>query len=163
VTAKDLDQDLIKHAIKKLKEAAKRLIQHDRVGPETAAREAIRKTRELFPPDWKLAVQGDNTDDFVEVWEVEHKRSTPIARVEKYKPPRRAYTINPSSPEVIKAFMSSRHPATEEGIQEFIAKHYGKWMQRFEKRHPEVSASDVWSDIIREFTEALGRHSRFED
>ena len=76
---------------------------------------------------------------------------------------RRAYSINPSSPEVVQAFMKSRQPATEEGIQEFIAKHYGGWMKQFKKSHPDEDPSEVWDDIQREFTEALERHFKFKD
>ena len=88
------------------------------------------------------------------------KRSVPI-------PKRRPYDINPSSPEVIQAFMKSGYPADEVGIQEFISKRYGNWMRQYRKSHRAGSAdsdpSDVWTEIIREFTAALERHFKHED
>jgi len=59
--------------------------------------------------------------------------------------------------------MKSRYSATEEGIQEFLAKHYGDWMKRYKKSHPGEDPGEVWDDIQREFTEALERHFKFED
>ena len=92
------------------------------------------------------------------------------SRSTKYRPPpskRRAYDINPSSPEIIAAFMKSGHPATEEGIQEFIAKRYGNWMRLHKKGYMkgtyDTDPSDVWAAIIDEFTEALRKHFHFED
>lgn len=92
-------------------------------------------------------------------------------------PPKRwMYDINPASPEVIQAFMKSGYAADEVGIQEFIAKHYAGWMRQYKKRHEkrndsrstarggyETDPSDIWAGIIREFTEALERHFKFED
>jgi hypothetical protein len=180
--AKQLDQELIDHACSQLHKVARRHVNNGS-GPASAARAAIRETRALFPSDWHLAVQGDDSDEFVEVWEVEHKRTFPCARVRRdldlpptlgrrskktktaksTKRKRRPYSINPSSPDVIKAFMASRQPATEEGIQEFLAKHYGDWMKQSKKRHPEMLADEVWDDIQREFTAALERHFKFKD
>jgi hypothetical protein len=86
---------------------------------------------------------------------------------------RRMYDINPSSPEVIQAFLKSGYAADEVGIQEFIAKHYAGWMRQYSKRHehekrddPRSTArasyatdpSDIWAGIIVEFTEALRKH-----
>lgn len=183
--ARKLNQELIDHACSQLYKVARRHVNNGK-GPASAASVAIRETRALFPSDWHLAVQGDDSDEFVEVWEVEHKRTFPCARIsrdldlppalkrgpKKTKTPRTAkntrrkrppYSINPSSPEVVKAFMASHQPATEEGIQEFLAKHYGDWMKQSKKRHPEMLADEVWDDIQREFTEALERHFKFED
>lgn len=74
---------------------------------------------------------------------------------------RRAYDINPSSPQVIAAFMKSGYPATEEGIQEFIAKHYGNWMRQYKKsyqpQYGDTDPADIWAAIISEFTTALER------
>lgn len=88
----------------------------------------------------------------------------------KYRPPtpkRRAYDINPSSPEVIQAFMKSGYPADEVGIQEFIAKRYRNWMRLHNKGYMKgaytTDPSDVWAEIIREFTAALERHFKHED
>lgn len=77
-----LDQDLIDHACNQLAKAARRHVSTG-MGPASAARTAIRETKALFPPDWQLAVQGDDSDDEVEVWEVEHKRSIPCARISR--------------------------------------------------------------------------------
>ena len=206
-TAKQLDEDLIDHACSQLAKSARKHVREG-MGPASAASAAIRETKALFPHDWRLAVQGDDREDSVEVWEVEHKREVPCARVvreseedaverlitsvrerarastdpdakrvaklprarlllileaampetedqayraavaavaTKRRPSkasgasghatkRRAYDINPSSPEVIAAFMKSGYPATEDGIQEFIAKHYGNWMRQYRKR-----------------------------
>ena len=221
-TAKQLDHDLIEHACSQLGKKAR---QHVSAGmtPASAAYAAIRETRALFPPDWQLAVQGGDQEDEVEVWEVEHKRSAPCARVvreteaeakqllvaavkerarapenpaavrrvarwsdakvldilrsampqsagEAYnavydvvmaaerakpkKPKRRAYDINPSSPEVVKAFMASGQPATYTGVQEFISDRYGAWMNR----QPAQFRADSWTEIQSELTEALSRH-----
>lgn len=79
-TRKKLDQDLIDHAATKLGAAARRHVRGG-MGPASAARAAIRETQALFPLDWHLGVQGDDTDDFVEVWEIEHKHGDPITRV----------------------------------------------------------------------------------
>jgi len=51
--------------------------------PADAAYAAIRETKSLFPPDWHLAVQGDDDENDVEIWEVNHKRTFPCARVER--------------------------------------------------------------------------------
>ena len=79
-TAKQLDNDLINHACSQLAKAAHKHVSEG-LGPASAASAAIRETKALFPADWRLAVQGDDSEDSVEVWEVEHKRSTPCARV----------------------------------------------------------------------------------
>jgi len=231
-TARDLDADLIDHACSQLGKVARQRVREG-MAPASAARAAIRETKALFPADWRLAVQGDDSDDSVEVWEVEHKRIEPCARVVReseeeaverlvetvrtrarasadpdakrviklprarlllileaampetedqayraaiaavrrptkaHATKRRAYDINPSSPEVVAAFMKSGYPATEEGIQEFIAKHYGNWMKQYRKRlDPRTGDPDpaeIWDSIIREFTAALERHFKFED
>lgn len=79
-TKKHFAKDLIEHACAQL---VKRARQHVKTGvrPATAARLAIRETQTLFPYDWRLAVQGDDADDHVEVWEAAHKRSSPIASI----------------------------------------------------------------------------------
>lgn len=173
---KKLDRDLIEHARDQLFAAARRHV-HGGMGPASAAYAAIRETKALFPSDWKLAVQGDNDDEFVEVWEVDHKYGSAIASIPRepeavkkgpskrsHATKRRPYEINPASPDVIKAFMASHQPATEEGIQEFLAKYYGAWMQQYKKqRYRETDPSDIWDIIQREFTEALERHFKFED
>ena len=84
--AKQLDQDLIDHACAQLGKAARK---HVRAGmaPASAASAAIRETKALFPIDWRLGVQGDDTEDEVEVWEVEHKRSIPCARITRETEP----------------------------------------------------------------------------
>ena len=79
-TAKELERDLIEHAGDQLRAAARRHVRAG-MGPESAARAAIRETKALFPPDWKLGVQGDDDEESVEVWEVEHKYASPIATV----------------------------------------------------------------------------------
>lgn len=81
-TAKQLDQELIWHACGQLRAKAD---QHVRAGMTLAraAETAIRETKALFPADWHLAVQGDDREDEVEVWEVEHKWSAPCARIAK--------------------------------------------------------------------------------
>ena len=75
-----LDRDLIKHASEKLAAAARRRVREGDE-PASAARAAIRETQALFPHGWRLGVQGDDGDDVVEVWEVEHKAAEPIAVV----------------------------------------------------------------------------------
>jgi hypothetical protein len=102
-----------------------------------------------------------------EIAEALASRSTTTAKYRPPTPKRRAYDINPSSPEVIQAFMKSGYPADEVGIQEFIAKRYGNWMrlhkQKYMKGTYDTDPSDVWAEIIREFTTALERHFKFED
>ena len=82
MNAKQLDEDLIDHACSQLRKKAR---QHVREGmtPASAAEKAIRETKALFPPDWRLAVQGDDNDDEIEVWEVEHKSERACARIER--------------------------------------------------------------------------------
>lgn len=89
MTAKQFDQDLIDHACGQLHRVARRLVQFEGLGPASAARKAIRETKSLFPPAWHLAVQGDDDEEFVEIWEVEHKRSIPCARVSREIVPER--------------------------------------------------------------------------
>ena len=231
-TARELDDDLIDHACSQLAKAARKRVREG-MGPASAASAAIRETKALFPHDWRLAVQGTDDDDSVEVWEVEHKRITPCARVVReteeeareslvtavrdraralsdpeakrvaklprarlllileaampetedqayraaiaavrcpakaHATKRRAYDINPSSPEVIAAFMKSGYPATEDGIQNFLADHYGNWMKQYRKRLKPMMGdpdpADIWGSIIDEFTAALERHFKFED
>lgn len=222
-----LDQDLIDHACGQLGKIARQRVREG-MAPASAARAAIRETKALFPHDWRLAVQGDDSEDSVEVWEVEHKRIEPCARVvreseeqaverlvaavrdrarasadpdakrvvklprarlllileaampetedqayraavaavaTKRRSPRatghatkrRAYDINPTSPEVVAAFMASGQPATYAGIQEFIAARYGDWMRNLKRRYPDVDAAQEWETIQRELTEALAR------
>lgn len=77
---RQLDEDLIDHACSQLGKIARQRV-HEGATPASAARAAVRETKALFPADWRLAVQGDDDDDEVEVWEVEHKRITPCTRV----------------------------------------------------------------------------------
>ena len=77
---KKLDQDLIGHACEQLGKIARRHVREG-MGPESAARAAIRETKALFPPDWKLGVQGDDSEEQVEVWEVDDKYQHAIARI----------------------------------------------------------------------------------
>ena len=84
-TAKELERDLIGHACGQLSATARRHVRAG-MGPESAARAAIRETKALFPPDWKLGVQGDDDEESVEVWEVEHKYASPIATVRASAP-----------------------------------------------------------------------------
>jgi len=81
-TARELSQDLIEHACNQLGAAARRHVREG-MGPASAGRAAIRETKALFPHDWHLAVQGDDSDVEVEVWEVEHKRTIPCARISR--------------------------------------------------------------------------------
>lgn len=85
-TAKRLDQDLIEHACTQLTKAARRRVHEGMgsVGPATAAWAAIKETKALFPADWRLGVQGDDGDDHVEVWEVDHKWQVNCAHVDRY-------------------------------------------------------------------------------
>ena len=82
MNGKQLDADLIDHACAQLGKKAR---QHVREGmaPARAAEKAIRETKALFPPDWRLGVQGGDDEDQVEVWEVQHKLAQPCARVER--------------------------------------------------------------------------------
>ncbi len=91
--AKQLDRDLIHHACSQLAKAAERHVREG-LGPESAARAAIRETKALFPADWQLAVQGDDTEEEVEVWEIEHKHATPIARISREPEPSVKLTEN---------------------------------------------------------------------
>ena len=86
MTTKQLDQDLIEHACSQLGKAARKHV-HAGMAPASAARAAIRETKDLFPVDWRLGVQGDDTEDEIEVWEVEHKRSIPCARITREPEP----------------------------------------------------------------------------
>jgi hypothetical protein len=79
-TKKRLDRDLVEHARDKLAKIAARYVKAGE-SPAEAARLAIRETQALFPHGWRLAVQGDDRDEHVEVWEVEHKFSVPIASI----------------------------------------------------------------------------------
>jgi hypothetical protein len=82
MTEQRLDRDLIEHARSQLGAAARRRVREG-MGPASAARAAIRETQALFPHDWRLGVQGDDSEEAVEVWEVEHKFPQPIARIER--------------------------------------------------------------------------------
>ena len=75
-----LDGELIDHACTQLSRAGKRYFEAGFTAASAAER-AIRETKTLFPSDWKLAVQGDNRDAYVEVWEVDHKRLLPCAHI----------------------------------------------------------------------------------
>ena len=81
-SAEDLDQDLIDHACSQLVKKARQHVR-DGMPPASAAEKAIRETKALFPPDWRLGVQGDDTEDEVEVWEVNGKMDAPCARIER--------------------------------------------------------------------------------
>jgi hypothetical protein len=80
--ASQIEQDITEHARAQLRAAARRRVREG-MGPASAARAAIRETQALFPADWRFGVQGDDEEDFVEVWEVEHKFRHPIARIER--------------------------------------------------------------------------------
>jgi hypothetical protein len=82
MTSRTLAADLLDHACGQLAKAARRHVREG-MGPASAASAAIRETRALFPPDWRIGVQGDDSEDAVEVWEVEHKRSIPCARISR--------------------------------------------------------------------------------
>lgn len=88
-TTKDLERDLIEHARDRLGATARRHVRGG-MGPESAARAAIRETQALFPPGWRLGVQGGNDEESVEVWEVEHKYEAPIAMIRAREPERPA-------------------------------------------------------------------------
>ena len=77
---REYKRDLMEHAHKKLKVVAQRFVLGG-MGPASAAYAAIRETKVLFPLDWHLGVQGDDDDEFVEVWEVDHKSTIPIATI----------------------------------------------------------------------------------
>jgi hypothetical protein len=81
-----IEDRLIEHARSQLAKAAQK---HAKAGmpPARAARAAIRDTQGLFPAEWRFGVQGDDDDDLVEVWEVEHRWPSPIASVRRYRPP----------------------------------------------------------------------------
>jgi hypothetical protein len=80
MTASKLDKDLIEHACNQLEYVARQRMREG-MSPASAASAAIRETKALFPHDWRLAVQGGDDADEVEVWEVDHKRATPCARI----------------------------------------------------------------------------------
>jgi hypothetical protein len=80
MSARELDRNLVEHAREQLGAAARRHVRGG-MGPASAARVAIRETQALFPPGWRLGVRGDDDEEFVEVWEVEHKYAAPIATV----------------------------------------------------------------------------------
>lgn len=86
MNGRKLEQDLIDHACRQLAKAARRKV-GEGLGPATAARAAIRETKSLFPSDWTLGVQGDDDEETVEVWEVEHKRTIPCARISRQPVP----------------------------------------------------------------------------
>lgn len=79
-SAKDLDKDLIDHACSQLGKKARQHVR-DGMTPASASEKAIRETKALFPPDWRLGVQGDDTEDEIEVWEVAGKMEVPCARI----------------------------------------------------------------------------------
>lgn len=220
-TAKQLEQDLIDHACAQLKKIARQRVREG-MTPASAASAAIRETKALFPPDWRLAVQGGGDEDEVEVWEVEHKLPEPCARIVReseddararlvaavkeraradadpavrriarwsndklldiltvempdtehaafravvgrlpkrrgHAKKRRAYDINPESPEVVEAFVASGLPATHDGVQEFVARRYGDWMRNLKRRYPDIDAPEEWATIQRDLTRALER------
>jgi hypothetical protein len=96
-TARQLDKDLVDHACSQLAKVARKRVREG-MGPASAASAAIRETKALFPPDWRLAVQGDDSEETVEVWEVEHKRTFPCASVSSAtKPVSRARRRSPKS------------------------------------------------------------------
>ena len=80
-----LDRDLIEHARQQLTTLARQYV-HQGMGPASAARAAIRETRALFPHDWQLGVQGDDDDTTIEVWEITHKYSHPVAVISHSTP-----------------------------------------------------------------------------
>ena len=78
--AREYKRDLMEHARKKLKAVARRLVLGG-MRSANPANAAIRETKALFPLDWRLGVQDDDADEFVEVWEVDHKSAIPIATI----------------------------------------------------------------------------------
>jgi hypothetical protein len=122
-TARELERDLIEHARDQLSAAARRHVRGG-MGPESAASAAIRETKALFPPDWKLSVQGDDDDEFVEVWEVEHKYGAPIAKVHAAAPePPPKLTASQRTVLAILALTSVRgHVAVSAAEQRTLAK-----------------------------------------
>ncbi len=80
-----MNKPSIEQAARKLNEAARRHVAAGK-GPESAARAAIRETQDLFPSDWKLGVQGDDDEDEVEIWEVDHKYGSPLGAVRRAVP-----------------------------------------------------------------------------
>lgn len=99
--SKKLDQDLIEHACEQLAKAARRRVREG-MGPESAASAAIRETKALFPPDWQLAVQGGDEEEAVEVWEVEHKRTIPCARITREPVSERPIKLTANQLEVLR-------------------------------------------------------------
>jgi hypothetical protein len=79
-TAEQLEQDLIDHACDQLAKKARQYVKGG-MAPAEAASKAIRDTKALFPPDWRLGVQGGDDEDEVEVWEVDDKMMEPCASV----------------------------------------------------------------------------------
>lgn len=74
------DRELIEYARTQLDATARRHVRRG-MGPASAARAAIRETQVLFPTDWRFGVQGNDNEEFVEVWEIEHKYPQPIATI----------------------------------------------------------------------------------
>lgn len=149
---KKLDRDLIEHARKQLGEAARRHVR-DGMDLEGAARAAIRETQSLFPFGWKLGVQGDDSDEVVEVWEVEHKYGAPIARLSRESEPVKKPTALAAGPAVT---ISVHEDADEEtGEESYTISDDGGEFDDVE----EDSAPDVQGDIDerRGHYRALGR------
>lgn len=99
--SKKLDQDLIEHACDQLGKIARRHVRAG-MGPESAARAAIHETKALFPADWHLGVQGGDDEEAVEVWEVEHKRSFPCARISREPVPERPIKLTANQLKVLR-------------------------------------------------------------
>jgi len=106
-TAREIDRDLIDHACAKLGAAARRHVREG-MGPASAARAAIRETQALFPPDWRFGIQGDDSEEEIEIWEVEHKRSIPCARISRDEPKTAAESSTQLKANEIRARLKAR-------------------------------------------------------
>ena len=100
MSGKQLDKDLIDHACDRLAKIARQKVREG-LGPESAARAAIRETKALFPHDWDLSVQGGDDEEAVEVWEVEHKLAIPCARITREPVLERAPKLTANQLEVL--------------------------------------------------------------
>lgn len=145
---KRLDCDLVEHAGKQLAAVARRHVRGG-AGPASAARAAIRETQALFPLSWRLGVQGEDADDFVEVWEVEHKRSEPIARISREPEPARRRTkiahATKTSTQSVDPYRNSRQDVRE--AFEYMRDSFDNWPQDacFTERRKTMQLSKILS------------------
>lgn len=110
-TARELDRDLITHACKQLDQAARQHVRKG-MGPASAAYAAIRETKALFPSDWRLGVQGDDDDEHVEVWEVEHKWQVPCAHVSRDPVPEQSVKLTENQRDALEYMIQSPNRAS---------------------------------------------------